>query len=211
MNETLEFEIIRPFGPSLVKTKIPKNLLDKMNNYVDETIKVEEKINKFNNGPKLAGDVTQEFLLEKKFVEEVGWMKFLSNAVYEWISKDAAKKITEFRLISTWIVRQFENEYNPIHTHSGHISGVGYLKVPDYLGATIQKNKKNNFGGHLNLVYGSRMFMSSSSMVIKPEVGDLYLFPNWLMHQVYPFKDTNEERRSVSFNAKIDQSIYDVY
>ena len=211
MSESFEFKIIRPFGPSIAKTKIPKNLLDKMNNYIDETIKVKEKINKLDHGPYLAGDVSQEFTLEKNFVEEIGWMKFLSNSVYEWIKKDTAKEINEFRLISTWIVRQFKNEYNPIHTHSGHISGVGYLKVPNHLGTTIQKNKKNNFAGHLNFIYGSQMFVNSSSIVIKPKVGDFYLFPNYLMHQVYPFKDTNEERRSISFNAKIDQSIYDVY
>ena len=37
------------------------------------------------------------------------------------------------------------------------------------------------------------------------KVGDFYLFPNYMMHAVYPFADTNEERRSVSFNAKIDE------
>jgi len=31
------------------------------------------------------------------------------------------------------------------------------------------------------------------------------------MHTVYPFKNSNEERRSISFNAKIDNSIYNVY
>ena len=31
------------------------------------------------------------------------------------------------------------------------------------------------------------------------------------MHTVYPFKGTNEERRSVSFNAKIDDDIYNVF
>ena len=28
---------------------------------------------------------------------------------------------------------------------------------------------------------------------------------------MYPFKDSNEERRSISFNAKIDDNIYNVY
>ena len=52
------------------------------------------------------------------------------------------KKITNFNLLSSWIVRQFENEYNPIHTHGGHISGVGYLKLPTNFGETFQDNKK---------------------------------------------------------------------
>ena len=36
-------------------------------------------------------------------------------------------------------------------------------------------------------------------------------FPNYLMHTVFPFKDTKEERRSISFNAKIDDNIYNIY
>ena len=44
-------------------------------------------------------------------------------------------------ITESWIVRQFQNEYNPLHLHSGHISGVGYLKVPKNMGETFQKNK----------------------------------------------------------------------
>ena len=31
------------------------------------------------------------------------------------------------------------------------------------------------------------------------------------MHTVYPFKGTDEERRSISFNAQIDDEIYNAY
>ena len=55
------------------------------------------------------------------------------------------------------------------------------------------------------------MFMSESIYTAKPEIGDLYLFPNYLMHTVFPFTDTDEERRSVSFNAFVDKQIYNVY
>ena len=43
--------------------------------------------------------------------------------------------------------------------------------------------------------------MSNAKLKITPEVGDFYFFPNYLMHTVYPFKGTNEERRSISFNG----------
>mgnify|MGYP001185214129 FL=1 len=55
------------------------------------------------------------------------------------------------------------------------------------------------------------MFSSQSVMSIKPEVGLFYFFPNYLMHAVFPFKGTDEERRSISFNANIDDDIYNVY
>ena len=55
------------------------------------------------------------------------------------------------------------------------------------------------------------MFLSESQVRIKPEVGNFYFFPNYMMHTVYPFTDTDEERRSISFNAWIDDEIYNVY
>ncbi len=58
---------------------------------------------------------------------------------------------------------------------------------------------------------GAKMFLCESTLSIKPEVGDFYFFPNYLMHNVFPFRDTNEERRSISFNASIDDDIYNVY
>ena len=101
---------------------------------------------------------------------------------------------------------RFKNDYNPIHWHTGHISGAGYLKVPSDLGKTVQADKKTNENGKLQLIYGSPNLLSKSTYLIKPEVGDFYLFPNYLMHAVYPFSGTDEERRSVSFNAKLDFS-----
>ena len=52
------------------------------------------------------------------------------------------KKISKFIINETWVVRQFENDYNPIHWHSGHVSGVGYLKVPKILGQESKDGKK---------------------------------------------------------------------
>jgi len=55
------------------------------------------------------------------------------------------------------------------------------------------------------------MFLSNSSIKFKPEVGNFYFFPNYMMHTVYPFVGTDEERRSISFNARIDDDLYNVY
>ena len=89
-------------------------------------------------------------------------------------------------------------------------SGVGYLKVPNTLGKSLQKNKKINPNGQLQLIHGSKQFLSESTIDIVPKVGDFYFFPNYLMHTVYPFKDSDEERRSISFNAMIDLEIFNV-
>ena len=55
------------------------------------------------------------------------------------------------------------------------------------------------------------MFNCSSNINVEPKLGDFYLFPNYMMHTVYPFKDSDEERRSISFNADVDKNIYNIY
>ena len=208
----MEAKFIKTFGPSIVKAKIPEKLLNDLNEYVDKIIEDKEKAKKLDLGPKLAGDVTQEIQLEGEFAKKIGWLQFLANVTSEWIKFETGKKITEFNVTNSWVVRQFKNEYNPIHWHSGHISGAGFLKVPKTLGSHLQdKGEKKYSGGNLNLIHGSNMFLSRSMYEIKPEVGDFYFFPHYVMHTVYPFKGTEEERRSISFNATIDERIYDVY
>ena len=204
----MELKIVKPFGPSVMQSQIPEKLINDLNDYVDEIIKDQEKSNKLDFGNKLAGDVTQEFRIEKEFAKNVGWIDYLAKCVYSWIEKELNLKITKFELLESWIVRQFENEYNPVHYHSGHVSGAGYLKVPKNLGKFIQNKDKQFQGGDLNLIHGSRQFLSRSIFPIKPKVGDFYFFPNYLMHTVYPFNGTAEERRSISFNANIDEKIF---
>ena len=206
-----DYGLIKAFGPSIYKARIPEELLSKLNNFIDVTINNEEESKKLDVGKGLVGDVKQEFKLDKKTVQESGWLKFLGDTVAQWIYKDTGNKISEFRLIESWVVRQFENEYNPIHWHSGHISGAGFLKLPETFGKPYQENKPDYRGGNLELIHGNRMFLSQCRYPIKPKVGDFYFFPHYLMHTVYPFKGTKEERRSISFNGLIDSKIFNIF
>ena len=208
----LEAQIIKPFGPSIMKVKIPEDIVNKLNDYIDKIVSDKKKSNELNYGNNLAGDVTQEFKLEQNFIKETGWLDFLAKSTFQYVKSQTKKNLKQFNLLDTWIVRQFKNEYNPVHWHGGHISGAGFLKIPESFGNYTQnKGDKHYSGGTLNLIHGSMQFLSNSVFEIRPEVGDFYFFPNYLMHTVYPFKGTDEERRSISFNGIIDKSIYDVY
>tara|TARA_B100000073_G_scaffold181605_1_gene150187 strand:+ start:334 stop:972 length:639 start_codon:yes stop_codon:yes gene_type:complete len=208
----IKFETIKIFGPSVIKAKIPNDILIKINKYVDDVIEDKQKSKDLNYGEKLVGDVTQEIRLDEKFATESGWLNFLALTCSKWIEQETQKKISKFNVISSWVVRQFKDEYNPIHWHGGHVSGAGFLKLPNTFGESKQKkNEKKYVGGHLDLIHGSKMFLSKSIYEITPQVGDFYFFPNYLMHTVYPFNGSDEERRSISFNATIDEKIYNVY
>ncbi len=211
MSQNNELKVIKPFGPSIARVKIPNDLIDSLNKYIENIILDKKKSEDLDNGNTLAGHVTQEFKLEENFLSSSGFLKFLASSVSSWIKISENKEIKEFKMIKSWVVRQFQNEYNPVHWHGGHISGVGYLKVPSSLGNNPQKNKKYNKNGKIELLHGSKQFLSGSSLSITPEVGYFYFFPHYLMHAVYPFYGTDEERRSVSFNAFIDEKIFNVY
>ena len=210
----MSIQLIRAFGPTIAKIKIPNEMVKALNDYVDGLILDKKKSKELSAGANLAGDVTQEFKLEKEFSQRVGWLDLISKGVFQWIQMSTNQNIKEFKMIDSWIVRQFQNEYNPVHMHGGHVSGAGFLKVPKTFGKYVQEEKdgvKHYAGGTLNLIHGSKQFLSKSTFQIRPEVGDFYFFPNYMMHTVYPFKDTDEERRSISFNAFVDQSIYDTF
>ena len=209
--EKAQLNIFRPFGPPVAKIKIPEKILDELNNYVDQIIIDEEKSKNLDWGKKLIGDVTQELKLEHDFAIKIGWLDFLEKCSGKYVEMITKQQVKQFVLLESWIVRQFENEYNPVHYHGGHISGAGFLKIPKSFGNFTQKNEKKEKeyqGGTLNLVHGQRSFLSKSIFTIIPEVGDFYFFPHYLMHTVYPFKGTSEERRSISFNATVDEGLF---
>ena len=101
---------------------------------------------------------------------------------------------------SGWIVNQKENEYNPIHYHSNcSISAVLYLKVPEFRPRGFVGKK--NIDGYIEFINSTvdHSMLSAGSYLVKPQVGQLLMFPSTLLHTVYPFQGSGE-RRSLAFN-----------
>ena len=89
--------------------------------------------------------------------------------IRRWIETATGKKIKKFTMLGSWVVRQFQNEYNPTHWHNGHISGVGYLKVPLNQGDYSQNNKRKNQNGKIDFIFGSVKKHWGILHVYKPE------------------------------------------
>ena len=199
-------KIISPFGPKIAKLKLSNNLIKNLNKEVDRIISKKNLIKKFDYSNKLVGQVKQEFQISKSFIKK-NIEKKIYNEVNKYIFKSLGKKISMIKIKNFWVVRQFNNEYNPIHFHDGHISGVGYLKIPKFI---LKNRKKTNIDGSIDFVNGNKMLLSESIYNHQPKVGDMILFPHYLMHTAYPFK-SNGERRSFSFNLEIDKKIANVF
>ena len=199
-------KVISPFGPKIAKLKFPNKLIQKINLEVDQILNKKILLKKLDYSKKLVGQVKQEFQLPKTFIKK-NLEKTISHEVKQYIYQTLGKKVKKISIKNFWVVRQFTNEYNPVHYHDGHISGVGYLKIPKF---TLKNQKKIGTDGTIDFINGNKMFLSDSIYNHQPKVGDVILFPNYLMHTAYPFK-SNGERRSFSFNLEIDKKIANVF
>ena len=199
-------KVISPFGPKIAKLKFSTKLINKINNEVDKILSKKNLLKKLDYSKKLVGQVKQEFQLPKSFITK-NLEKVIFNEVEKYVFQTLGKKVKKISIKNFWIVRQFNNEYNPIHYHDGHISGVGYLKIPKFIS---KNNKKSKIDGTIDFVNGNKMFLSDSIYNHQPKVGDVILFPHYLMHTAYPFKSIGE-RRSFSFNLEIDSKIANVF
>jgi len=191
---------IKPFGPSIGKTKISKKFFDLLNKEFDKKSKSKSK--KVDYSSKLASQIKKELKISDKFTKKYLDYELKKNII-KFLSSEKIKKIKEIKILNLWVVRQFKGEYNPIHYHEGDLSGVGYLKLPKGMTSNkMVKNKKVKTNGTIDFINGQRGFLSKSIYNVVPKIRELIIFPNYLMHTAYPF-NIEGERRSFSFNAKI--------
>ena len=199
-------KVLSPFGPKIAIIKIPKSIVNKINREVDKILDSKKRLRKSDYSNKLVGQVKQEIRLDSKFIQK-NLLKFIGANVKKYVKKCTKKDTKKISLKNLWVVRQFKNEYNPIHFHSGNISGVGYLKIPKNITKSKKRLKTN---GTIDFIHGSKSFLNNSLFNHNPKIGDMILFPNYLMHTAYPFKREGE-RRSFSFNIDIDKKTFDVF
>ena len=199
-------KILSPFGPKIAKLKFSSSIIKKINNEVDKIIAQEKLSKKYDYSKKLVGQVKQEIELPKIFIKK-NLDKLISNSIRSFIKSTTGKNIKKVKIKNLWVVNQYANEYNPVHYHDGHISGVGYLKIPKNL---FKSKKSLETNGSIDFINGNKMFLNDSIHNHKPKVGDVILFPNYLMHTAYPFS-VKGERRSFSFNVEIDDQIANVF
>ena len=188
----------RAFGPTIGKSKLSKKFITLLNSHVDKS-----NFSKKNDySSKLASQIKNEIKIPKTIIDKSLSKELIKN-IKIYLDKSDVKKIKEIKIINLWVVRQLKNEYNPIHYHEGQLSGVGYLKIPKDMNQNkLVKNKKFKTNGTIDFINGQTNFLSKSIYNLNPKLGDLLIFPNYLMHTAYPF-NVNGERRSFSFNVKV--------
>jgi uncharacterized protein (TIGR02466 family) len=188
----------RAFGPTIGKGKLSKKFINTINTKIEKSNLTAQN----DYSSKLASQIKNEIKLSSSFIK-ASLSKELIKNIKNYLKASGVEKIEEIKIINLWVVKQLKNEYNPIHYHEGQLSGVGYLKIPTDMNQNkMVKNKKIKTNGTIDFINGQRSFLSKSIYNLNPKVGDLMIFPNYLMHTAYPF-NIDAERRSFSFNVNI--------
>ena len=189
--EAAPLALISPFGPMIAKTRLPTPLIERLNTWADAIVQP---------------DKSTEFLVPEP-IFTAGGDSSLASLVTQHITQYLAglegshPKQIGFEVF--WVVSQYAGTPSPVHFHSSDLSGVLYLKVPETDPAQESKTYiSGRQAGYINFISGGKQRFSKSVISFKPEVGDFYLFPGWLLHVAEPFIGSGE-RRSLSFNASV--------
>jgi uncharacterized protein (TIGR02466 family) len=185
-----------PFGPMIARTRVPIALVEKLNRHADGAI------------ARHAGEAPLgELTLAESFAFEGGEESLASQTarhIARYLGTADDHAVDKVRFESFWIVRHFAGTFSPVHFHSGDLSGVLYLKVPEHIANEAEEAQQSYINarraGYITFLIGGKQRFSKSLISFKPEVGDFYIFPGWLLHAVEPFRGAGE-RRSMSFNA----------
>lgn len=193
--------ILRPFGPTMYKSKVSeefrKHLIESAAN---------EDAPEMNYT--LAGNIDKEvtFDLPLSMESELQWFvnDYMEQMVKAGVHQPPKGHVVDrIVLDDPWINVQKKGEWNPPHIHAGDYSCIVYAQVPDELREewTYDNQRgRNPTAGMVEWHYGQWAPGNISQFgPIPPEEGDIFLFPAWLVHYVYPF-NADVERISFSTN-----------
>ena len=154
-------------------------------------------------------------------IEEVFYKNALEKctvtAMKEWMYFPKDKPPPVFKLKELWVNYQKQHEFIPPHTHKGVFSFVVFMKIPTHwkeqhalpeeLSHQFQKffTSRDNVADFQFLLGQEQGFVKPIHFPLCPEdAGRMLFFPAWLLHQVFPFYGTEEERITLSGNIDFE-------
>ena len=98
-------------------------------------------------------------------------------------------------------------DYNPVHIHQGKIfsglSSVMVLKLPKDMGPEIARPDLP-MNGQLQIMGNSSGQFVTSDYSPQMKIGDFYVFPYDMRHDVYPMTNKKAKRRTLVCNCDVE-------
>ena len=209
-----DVKIHRPFGPYVIQTTISDELHTILLSNAKKIRRNKKLKTKNDYRKRLAGNLKEEYSYTDVFTkeenikvrEELTWLASVYTINSEKaINKNFSLKPNEINMLEpVWVNFMKSSEWNPAHSHTGDISCVIYLQVPEEIAQENKTSKSSNSSntpsaGRIEFTYGDNIGFSNSGLMFQPQEKQIFLFPAKLKHMVYPFK-AKTERISVSVN-----------
>jgi len=203
----------------MLRVELPIEVIDEINSHIDETIS-----NAADASLGLVGQISQNdksSQLKFDLSDEVGKLVKgqLDKAGKSYVQKGFNRDVTA-DAFEAWTVHSYAGDFNPLHSHGvrtpAGLSCIMYLKVPEQIEKISDPSEEglslNESSGAVDgftyFTWGDgdnqdiNRFRPITEEYVKPEVGTMLIFPNWLRHAVMPFYGDGE-RRTFSANMNI--------
>ena len=219
-NHGLRFAIRPIKNFSIGRIEFPMEIIDEVNDHIDNV--VIPKSDSFADG--LVGQLKNDAKsaqLDFPFDNEVGkQLETVFNQIGTTYLKNGYDRDSKSEVFQCWTNHAYAGDYNPYHDHGcqtlAGLSGFLWLKVPECI-EKLDENPERLQGasgavdGFTHLVWGTHsrkdnlQLRGQTEDYVKPIVGVMLVFPNWLKHQVLPFFGEGE-RRSMAMNWNVHDS-----
>jgi len=213
-----------------MRISVPMEVVNAVNNHIDKIEKSKDKISYSHKlaGEIRTGEQIELYPHHKQ-LSDLKEIFLLFGAKYYEIycntnvakMRDLAAQKAHVQIYDMWYNTYYEGDYNPMHSHGTQsrmgLSSFMYLKMPDQIvknSKQIQTNKVKYDGakgindGRTYFLFGPSSghdhydFTCQRSFFVEPRVGDLWIFPKWLEHGVYPFRGDGT-RRTLAANMNV--------
>ena len=130
--------------------------------------------------------------------KDISLRQFLTDKSVEELTFEGVDN-TKISVVDIWYVEMQDGDFHAMHDHSktASVSGGIYLHTPDvpFPQSLISWVRSGNTLGAFN----------EGSWGLQPKKGDVFIWPSWLSHHVYPFKGKDLNRKMISFNAFMEE------
>ena len=195
----------------VVEAKLPEGVVENLWKLIKEAGDKPEDMK-----PDLAGNINSSIRLDERspLLEEFTG-KIIPLFIESHIGsygppwRETLKEGEHLRLETLWANSQKKHEFNPPHDHTGIFSFVIWLQIPTSfteqrkLPIAAQSNSSeliSNFAFSYTNTLGS--VSTYAYNMEKESEGYMVMFPSQIIHQVFPFYESNGERISISGNIE---------
>lgn len=134
----------------------------------------------------------------------VSWLETICQGYLELVTAQSGTEELKYCkpvVTSVWTIRQYEDQYQEMHTHpGGNLSGNIYISAPELAGGSNPSDSQVAF--RLPQTKDVSKFIMNDMWKYNPTPGTVIVFPSHLPHTVYPWKGQGH-RTVMAFDARL--------